>query len=148
MQDKFLGIDYGTKRIGLAVSSPLGTVHPRTRLDRQTLEKDLEKDLQFLADLADEEQVAGIVIGLPHHMDGKISDMERAAREFAAKLAALSGLPVFGSDERLTSQEADRILATSMRDPRARKGRIDSAAACILLQDFLSAETDTQERIA
>ena len=74
--------------------------------------------------------------------------MERAAREFAAKLAALSGLPVFGSDERLTSQEADRILATSMRNPRDRKGRVDSAAACILLQDYLSADTDTPERIA
>lgn len=144
MQEKLLGIDYGTKRIGLAVSSPLGTVHPRPRLDRQTP----EKDLRYLADLADEEQVAGIVIGLPHHMDGAISDMERAARAFATELAALTKLPVFGSDERLTSQEADRILATSMRDPRARKGRVDSAAACILLQDFLNAETDTLEKIA
>jgi putative Holliday junction resolvase len=144
MQEKLLGIDYGTKRIGLAVSSPLGTVHPRTRLDRQAP----KKDLQYLADLADEEQVAGIVIGLPHHMDGAVSDMERAARAFAIELAALTGLPVFGSDERLTSQEADRILATSMRNPRDRKGRVDSAAACILLQDYLSAETDTPERIA
>jgi len=141
---RYLGIDYGTKRIGLAISSPIGTVHSRPRLDRQNL----EFDLRALAELAREEQVVALVIGLPHHMDGTRSEMEQKAREFAAKLAELTGLPLFGTDERLTSMEADRILkAQGKRDPRARKARVDSAAACILLQDFLNAD-ESGERIA
>jgi putative Holliday junction resolvase len=143
MRPKLLGVDYGTKRIGLAVSSPLGTVHPRPRRDRVTP----EADLRFLAALAAEEDVTAIVIGLPHHMDGARSDMEIEARAFAARLAKASGLPVFGTDERLTSQEAERILAGQHKDPRQRKGRVDSAAACILLQDFLAADQEA-ERIA
>ncbi|MHC4940172.1 MAG: Holliday junction resolvase RuvX [Planctomycetota bacterium] len=143
MRGKLLAIDYGTKRIGLAVSSPLETVHPRPRRDRV----DPASDLAYLVRLADEEDVVGIVIGLPHHMDGAQSEMEAEARAFAAKLAAASGLPVFGSDERLTSQEAERILAGQHKDPRERKGRVDSAAACLLLQDFLAAG-DEPERIA
>ena len=143
MKQKLIGIDYGTKRIGLAVSSPLGTVHPRPRRDRVTE----TTDLAFIAGLADEEGVSGIVIGLPHHMDGAQSEMEVAARKFAVKLAELSGLPVFGTDERLTSQAADSILAGQHKNPRARKQRVDSAAACLLLQDYLNAE-QSGERIA
>jgi len=143
LKQKLLALDYGTKRIGLAVSSPLGTVHPRPRRDRETP----EADLRFLAALADEEDVAGLVIGLPHHMDGAVSEMEQEARAFAAQLAEATGLPVYGSDERLTSQEAERILAGQHKDPRQRKERVDSAAACLLLQDFLAADTEP-ERIA
>ena len=144
MTPRYLGIDYGTKRIGLAVASPIGTVHPRPRLDRT----DEASDLRALAALAREESVEAFVIGLPHHMDGEESDMERAARAFAKKLAASTGLAVFGSDERLTSAEADRILkGQGQRNPRARKERVDSAAACVMLQDFLN-HTQTRERIA
>ena len=143
MQLKLLGIDYGTKRIGLAISSPLGTVHPRPRRDRVTE----AEDIRYIAELAAEEAVAAVVIGLPHHMDGAQSEMEVEARAFARLLAAASGLAVFGTDERLTSQVADSILAGQHKNPRARKQRVDSAAACILLQDYLNAE-QTGERIA
>ncbi|MEM8884773.1 MAG: Holliday junction resolvase RuvX [Planctomycetota bacterium] len=143
MRPKVLGIDYGTKRIGLAVASPLGTVHPRPRLDRTAP----AADLRALAELADEEDVASIVIGLPHHMDGAKSEMEIAARAFAAQLAEATGLPVFGTDERLSSQVADSMLAERTRDPRKRKERVDSAAACLLLTDYLAAE-EKAERIA
>ena len=141
---RYLGIDYGTRRIGLAVSSPIGTVHPRPRLDREGT----EADIQALVALIRDEGVEALVIGLPHHMDGAVSEMEVEARQFGATLAEAAGLPLFGSDERLTSAEADRMLKISgRRNPRARKERIDSAAACILLQDFLSAEQNA-ERIA
>jgi len=141
---RYLGIDYGTKRIGLAVASPIGTVHPRPRLDRV----DEAADIRALVGLVREEGVEALVIGLPHHMDGTQSEMELQARRFAKKLAEATGLSVFGTDERLTSAEADRILKVQgQRNPRARKQRVDSAAACILLQDFLNAE-QTGERIA
>lgn len=144
MTPRYLGIDFGTRRIGLAVASPIGTVHPRPRLDR-TNEAD---DLRELTGLVREEGVEALVVGLPHHMDGAQSEMEVAARAFATKLAEATGLPLYGTDERLTSAEADRILKVQgQRNPRARKERVDSAAACILLQDFLNAE-EKGERIA
>jgi putative Holliday junction resolvase len=142
--ERYLGIDYGTKRIGLAVSSPIGTVHPRPRLDRTGP----EDDIRALVALIRDEAVTALVIGLPHHMDGAQSEMEAEARNFGVALAQACELPLFGTDERLTSAEADRILKVQgRRNPRARKERVDSAAACILLQDFLAAE-ESAERIA
>jgi putative Holliday junction resolvase len=138
-----LGLDYGRKRIGIAVSTALGTVHPRERLERATL----EEDLAALRALAEETGAEAIVIGLPHHMDGKTSDMEREARAFALSLAGACGLPVFGSDERLTTEAAESALRQTSRGWRDRKARRDSAAACIVLMDYIDAPT-RGERIA
>jgi putative transcription antitermination factor YqgF len=71
-------------------------------------------------------------------MDGKTSDMEVAVREFAMVLAVASGLPVWGTDERLTTQSAESILLAQDRSIKEMKARRDSAAACILLQDFVN----------
>lgn len=139
----YLGLDYGRKRIGIAVSTPLGTVHPRPRLERTRPDEDLRR----LAALAEESGAEAIVVGLPHHMDGQISEMEAEVRRFAVELAQAAGLPVFGSDERLTTEAAETILRSRDLDGRARKARRDSAAACIVLQDFLGTG-DGRERIA
>jgi len=138
-----LGLDYGRKRIGIAVSTPLRTVHPRPRLERTTLEEDLDA----LAALLKETGATAIVIGLPHHMDDKVSDMEREVRGFAVALAAECGVPVFGADERLTTEAADSALRQTKKHWRDRKARRDSAAACIVLQDYLDAQ-ERGERIA
>ena len=138
-----LGLDYGRKRIGLAVSTPLGTVHPRPRLERTTL----PEDLAALAALVAETGAGAIVIGLPHHMDGKVSDMEREVREFAVAVAAACDVPVFGADERLTTEAAESALRQTAKGWRERKARRDSAAACIVLQDYIDAPT-RGERIA
>ena len=138
-----LGLDYGRKRIGIAVSTPLGTVHPRPRLERTTL----TDDLTALAALVEETGALAIVIGLPHHMDGKVSDMEREVREFAVALAAACDVPVYGSDERLTTEAAESALKHTKAHWRDRKARRDSAAACIVLQDHLDAQ-GRSERIA
>jgi putative Holliday junction resolvase len=138
-----LGLDYGRKRIGIAVSTPLKTVHPRPRLERTTL----EDDLVALAALVEETGAEAVVIGLPHHMDGKTSDMEREVREFAAVLAAACDVPVFGGDERLTTEAADSALRQTKKHWRDRKARRDSAAACIVLQDYLDGP-ERGERIA
>ena len=135
MHPIYLGLDYGRKRIGIAVSSALGTVHPRPRLERTTLQEDLEA----LTGLAEEARAEGIVLGLPHHMDGSVSEMEQEVREFAAKLAEACGLPVLGTDERLTSEAAESILQKRHKHWWDRKERRDSAAACLLLQDFIDA---------
>lgn len=138
-----LGLDYGRKRIGVAVSTPLGTVHARPRLLRKTL----EQDLTALARIVEETGATGIVVGLPHHMNGTTSEMEQEVRRFAVALAAACGVPVYGSDERLTSEAADRILRAGEVSGRARKERRDSAAASLVLQDFLNAGNEG-ERIA
>ncbi len=143
MSSVLVGLDYGRKRIGIAVSTALGTVHPRPRLDRTTLEEDLEA----LRGLIEESQAEGVVLGLPHHMDGSESEMEREVRAFAAQLHAAVGVPIYGTDERLTSEAAENILQQSHRDWRDRKARRDSAAACLLLQDLIDAAGEA-ERIA
>ena len=138
-----LGLDYGRKRIGLAVSTPLGTVHARPRLERTKL----DADLAALAGLVEETGAAAIVVGLPHHMDGTTSEMEKEVRRFAVALAAACRVPVYGSDERLTSEAADQILRARELRGRKRRERLDSAAASLVLQDFLNAGNQG-ERIA
>lgn len=143
MNRVWVGLDYGRKRIGLAVATALGTVHPRPRLDRTTREADMDA----LCDLAREVSAYGFIVGLPHNMDGSSSAIEEEVRQFAAVLAVSSGLPVFGCDERLSTEAADTILRNQERHWRDRKERRDSAAACIVLQDFLSAGEEG-ERLA
>jgi putative Holliday junction resolvase len=138
-----LGLDYGRKRIGIAVSTPLGTVHPRPRLVRTTL----EADLAALAGLVEETGAGAVVLGLPHNMDGTTSEMEKEVRRFAVALAAACRVPVYGSDERLTSEAAEQILRAREVRGRAGRERRDSAAASLVLQDFLGAGNQG-ERIA
>jgi putative Holliday junction resolvase len=91
-----------------------------------------------VARLAGEEDgVVSIVVGLPAHLDGSASPMTPRVRKFAAELGRLTELPVLLQDERLTSREAESRLALREKDWRARKARLDAAAAAIILQDYL-----------
>jgi putative Holliday junction resolvase len=135
-----VGLDVGERRIGVAVSDvtrtlarPLGVLHPKG------LERDAPRvAAAAVARLADEEDgVAGIVVGLPAHLDGSASPMTPRVRKFAAELGRLTALPVALQDERLTSREAESRLALREKDWRARKARLDAAAAAIILQDYL-----------
>ena len=137
----YLGLDYGRKRIGIAVSTPLGTVHPRPRLERTTP----ERDLAALRELVAEIEAKAVVLGLPHHMDGSPSEMELEVRAFAKALAKACGRPVYGSDERLTSEAAETILRSRQVYGRANRERRDSAAASLVLQDFLSAGQEGEQ---
>ena len=76
MEGVFVGLDYGRKRIGIAVSTALGTVHPRPRLLRSTP----DQDLAALKELALDAEAEAFVIGLPHNMDGTVSDMEKEVK--------------------------------------------------------------------
>ena len=143
MTGTYVGLDFGRKRIGVAVSTALGTVHPRPRLDRTTE----EADLSALKAVAEEAGADAFVVGLPHHMDGRTSGMEQEARAFAAELARTSGLPVYGSDERLTTEAVETVFRNRQVHWRKAKERRDSAAACMVLQDFLHAG-EKGERIA
>jgi putative Holliday junction resolvase len=128
------GIDYGTKRVGVAVSdreqrfaSPL---HNHQRQGPQG-------DERFFRRLLAEYRPVGLVVGLPLHMNGEESEKSREAREFAAWLSAVLGLPHVFQDERLTSWQAESMLLSAEFSKKQRKERMDKLAAQILLQTWL-----------
>jgi putative Holliday junction resolvase len=135
---RVVGLDVGERRIGVAVSDATRTLaRPIGVLQAAGLERDAASVAAAeVARLAGEEDgVASIVIGLPAHLDGSASPMTPRVRRFAAELGRLTDLPVLLQDERLTSREAESRLALREKDWRARKARLDAAAAAIILQE-------------
>jgi putative Holliday junction resolvase len=133
-----LALDYGSKRIGIAVSDPDGEfAFPAGVLERRGGKKDLEA----LRELVRERDVTRILVGLPLHLDGREGTEADAARAFALAVGEATGLPVELLDERWTTREAER----SLRDAQPRRGRrqrtrVDAAAAALLLRTFLERE--------
>lgn len=129
-----MGVDYGLARVGLAMSDPSRTI-------ASPLETVASEDaLHRVKSLVEGEGVTEIVVGVPLHMDGSMSDMGREAIAFVAQLRATVEVPVVTRDERLSTVEAERALnavdSPARRRQRA-KGRVDSAAAAIILQSYL-----------
>ena len=132
--ERLLGVDLGTRRIGLAVSSgalalPLATLQ-RTG-DAQAI--------AAIAEVARREGVAGLVVGEPRRLDGTVGDAARRARALAERLAAATGLPCRLVDESLTSRAAEERLRQAGIDPRRHPERVDQVAAQILLEEALAA---------
>ena len=131
---RLLGVDFGDTRTGLAVSDP-------SRLLSSGLETlksgGLEKTAEAVARTAAEQKVSAIVVGLPKNMDGTEGFRAARCREFAERLAALTGLPVAMLDERLTTVSASRYLNETNTRGAARKGVIDTLSAQIILQNAL-----------
>ena len=129
-----LGIDFGTKRIGLAISDPEGrTAVPLTTLER----RDNRSALREIAAIARREEVERLVVGEPVGLDGSRGEAAERARRFGERLAELTGLPVEMVNESLTSVEAAERLRAAGVDPRRNPGRLDAVAAQILLQEVL-----------
>ena len=134
------GLDVGERRIGVAVSDATRTLaRPVGVLRTSGLDRDaVDRAAAEVARLAAEEDgLASLVIGLPRRLDGSPSDMTPRVEAFATALGVRTRLPVILQDERLTSREAESRLALRERDWRARKERLDAAAAAIILQDYL-----------
>jgi len=130
-----LGIDYGSRRIGLAVSDPDRIfAFPAGFLERHGK----ERDLAALCRLAEEREVVQIVVGLPIHMNGREGPEARATRAFAEDLRRETGRSVDLLDERWTSREAERALRDSGR--RRERGDVDAAAATLILRTWLERE--------
>lgn len=141
---RIVGLDVGERRIGVAISDasctlarPLRALRT-TGLDGDALEL-VVADLTRIA--AEEDGVGTIVVGLPRRLDGSASPMTTRVEKFGARLHARMELPVIFQDERLTSREAESRLAVREKNWRARKERLDAAAAAIVLQDYLDAHT-------
>ncbi len=129
-------MDYGERRVGLAVSDPGGIIASPSGV-RQI--KSLEQALAAVLDAARELEAGEFVVGIPYNMNGSLGEMGEKAGEFAEKLEARSGLPVHRWDERLTTIQAERALQQGRLTRKKRKARRDSLAAQILLQSFLDA---------
>jgi putative Holliday junction resolvase len=131
---RILAVDWGERRIGLAVSDPLGVVASGL----PTLEvRGRDEALRRVAEVAAEREATRIVVGLPLLMSGRSGTAAAAATEFAAALAERTGLPVDTYDERLTSALSQRRLhETGVRTGRS-KQRVDQGAAVALLESYL-----------
>ena len=142
---RVLGIDYGARRVGLAVSDATGLLaRPLTALDRSQTPGDgalVEAVLRAIAEVTgDDEPVGAIVVGLPLRLDGSPNDQTPRVQAFVARLAARTALPVVLQDERLSSHEAESRLAVKEKDWRRRKQMLDAASAAVILQDYLDAQ--------
>jgi len=126
------GIDFGRKRIGLAISD--GQVaYPLGIMERRSLKHDLETIRSRLAERA----VSLIVVGLPLNMDGTEGPSARAARTFAEHLGSATGLPIEMFDERLTSFEAEQRLREASASRTSKKAARDAVAAAVILEGWL-----------
>ena len=139
---RIIGLDVGERRVGVAISDASGTLaRPVTVISVAALDrKAVPVVADALARLADEDEpFAAVVVGLPRHLDGTPNAMTERVRAFAVALGANMDRPVHLQDERLTSREAESLLALREKDWRARKKRLDAAAAALILQDYLDA---------
>ena len=133
---RVMALDYGDRRIGVALSDPLGvTAQPLLTLERRSRADDFDR----LARLAREHEVLRVVVGLPLGMDGARGERVRLTELFMDRVRKATGLPVEPWDERLTTAQAERALIESDLSRRRRRGVIDQAAAVILLQSWLDA---------
>ena len=131
---KILALDFGKRRIGLAVSDELGiTAQGLPTLQR----KNIRTDLAALARLVQEKSVDRILMGDPLHMSGDAGVQADAAREFGGQLSRHTGKPVQSWDERLTTVEASRVLRESGISVEKRARAVDQLSAVILLQSYL-----------
>ena len=130
------GIDFGTVRVGLAVTDELGILaHPRPHLDGRHSGRLFES----LAHLAEQEQIEVFVVGLPRSLGGGEGPAAQRVRRFARLLGERTGVRVELVDEWLTTREAQHRLRDQGLSSRAQRHRIDSAAAAVMLQSWLDA---------
>jgi putative Holliday junction resolvase len=135
---RVLGIDFGEKRLGLALSDESRTLaSPLAVYER----KDLQSDLRFLRDLILRYQITEIVLGLPLNMDGSLGPKAQQVLEFKRALEESLKLPVHTFDERFTTAEAERALLEANMSRRKRKVKRDALAAVLILQGYLQQST-------
>jgi putative Holliday junction resolvase len=141
---RVLAIDLGDRRMGFALSDPLGL----TAQGLPTAERrNRREDMNYIKSLVKKNGVGAILMGDPVNMDGSIGPRSQAARAFAARLQDHVGVEVLLRDERLTSVEATRILRETGGDTSRSGGSVDQVAAMLLLQEYLDAQRAEPRRV-
>jgi putative Holliday junction resolvase len=135
---RILGIDYGDRRIGLAISDPMGW----TAQGLATIDIEKEKNLpeEVIYEYIKSYKVEEIVIGLPKNMDGSIGERVLKTREFIKKLQTVTDIPIKEWDERMTSKFAKNIMKSTGKKTGKNKGMVDKIAAMNILQGYLDSK--------
>jgi putative Holliday junction resolvase len=137
---RFLALDVGLKRIGIAVSDELGlTAQPVLTLERR---RNPREDLRSIGRLCRRFAVSGIVVGNPLKLTGEVSTQAAKIQAFAAALGELTGLPIQLWDERLTTHEAQQMLYEAGHARQEHRRLVDQVAATLILQSFLDHRAD------
>lgn len=131
-----MGIDYGERRLGVAISDEGGKI----AFPKLTVEGDEEAFLAAVSDIARQYDVELVVLGLPLTLSCEESEISRRARRFARRVEKLLGVRVVLWDERLTSVEAERVLREAGAKPSRNKAAVDRVAAAIILQSYIDAK--------
>ena len=140
---RYLGLDVGNRRIGVAVSDELGlTAQPVLTLERRHNQRE---DLRSLARLCRRFGVAGIVVGNPVHLSGDVSPQALKTQAFAAALGELTGLPIHLWDERLTTREAHQVLYEAGHARQEHRRVVDQVAATLILQSFMERQGGSRD---
>ncbi len=140
---RIMGLDYGSKTVGVAVCDPLGYTAQAVETIVRKEENKFRETFRRIEELAREFEITSIVLGYPKNMDGSVGERARKTEEFKDMLEKRTGFPVILWDERLTTVEANGILRESGVPASERKKVIDQVAAGIILQSYL----DTMERM-
>ena len=136
---RILALDFGERRIGVAISDPTGMLaSPLTTVERAT--PDTDAAIDAVLTLAAEHDAAEILVGIPYLMSGRIGAQARITLDFADVLEERAHIPVTHIDERLSSVQAERMLAQSGGASGRDRGRTDAAAAAVILQAYLDAK--------
>ena len=133
-----LALDYGSRRIGVALSDPTGTLARPLPFFPATSDAKLAREVSALAE---KEQVGTILLGLPRHMNGSLGEAAARVQAFATALGQATAVPVRLVDERLSTVQASRQMQETGHNTRHQRGRVDSEAAAVLLQAYLDAQS-------
>lgn len=134
---RILGLDYGSKTVGVAVSDPLGFTAQGVEIIRRKSENKMRQTLARIEELIAQYQVEEIVLGLPKNMNNTLGDRAEKSLELKETLERRTGLPVVMWDERLTTAEAERTLMETGVRRENRKQFLDQMAAVLILQGYL-----------
>lgn len=136
---RILGVDLGTRRIGLAISDPSGILaRPLMTLEIESGDEAAVRVSETIEQLSREEDgLTAVVVGLPSRLDGSVHEATDRVRAFIDELRKRTQVRIATQDERLSSREAESRLALRVRDWRKRKTKLDAAAAAVILQDYL-----------
>lgn len=137
---KYLGLDLGTKTLGLAISDPLGIIANSYKILRHN--EDYNSLIPMLKEEVQQNKIEAFVLGFPKNMNNSVGERGEIALAFQKRLEEEFSLPVYMQDERLTTRQAESILISNDTSRKKRKKVIDSLAATIILQSYL----DRKER--
>ncbi len=143
---RMMGLDFGSKTVGVSVSDPLGITAQAVETIVRKEESKLRRTCHRIEELIEEYEITSIILGYPKNMDGSVGERAEKTREFAKVLERRTGLPVILWDERLTTVEADEILRDSGVPRGERKKVIDKVAAGVILESYLGASESERRK--